>query len=60
MARTLGDREFGSAPGANELGCESLVGLISVQISLVPSTGFSVIGVFQWEAFRSNMTGLPA
>src|ERR1700683_4707615 len=42
------------------MGGESLVGLISVQISVEPSTGFSVTGMLQWEALRSIMTGLPA
>src|SRR5580704_2975751 len=42
------------------MGWESLVGLMSVQISVDPSTGFSVTGMLQWEAFRSSWTGLPA
>src|ERR1700683_1401714 len=42
------------------MGWVSLVGLIRVQISVDPSTGFSVIGIFQWEAFSSSMEGLPA
>src|SRR5580704_17276126 len=42
------------------MGCVSLVGLISVQISVDPSTGFSVTGILQCEAFSSSIAGLPA
>lgn len=41
------------------MGCVSFVGLISVQISVDPSTGFSVTGISQWEALSSSMAGLP-
>src|SRR5271168_2027390 len=41
------------------MGWESFVGLMSVQISVEPSTGFSVTGRLQWEAFSISMTGLP-